>query len=920
MGSDFSRRIFNKEKNYSGTLLQQGRVLLDSDWNEQFDIYQHRLHVETIDVIGKTGVPHKGESFKIELDGADIKIKAGRIYVDGLLCENHKDTYYTDQYFYQKPDFLSDKVLSIPDGKYIAYLKTWQKEINYLDDAEIQEVALGDADTTVRVQTVWQVKLLKVEDAFDCGAISLLYDAETKPSTGMLSAKTFSDPSLINTCLGIEESGYKRLENQLYRIQIHNIDSEYFFKWSRDNATVESNVLNASGSKIIIESLGKDEYLNFRVGSYVELINQENFQNNTSGLFLKIFEIDSSTNELTLQNGDGTPVVLPNSDFKKIIRWDSDLVKITPEAWVNIEDGIQVKFNSGTFRSDDYWMIPARTNVEDILVKKDVPLPSDGIKYSYCRLATFVVKTNKISEVTDCRPLFPSLTDLYELYINGNGCCTIHVYPHQNWDTILKEKLALLEKQDKLIDAKICFAVGTYELDKPFEIKDKGHLVLMGCGRGSKIYSKVSEAAILFTKCTSVLVRDLYFESTIKGRENYSDNLNGAATFINCGQIDIQNSTFKTGIGSQHASTCITVRNDNPVLPVKVRIQNCELLVGHMQQGILLVNAINSLVENNNISTYNRPKSYSLFELLDTDNIFKKEISNWMFSDVKFESLTPSEKSKRAIGVDMELSSKKILTKDFDLVTKRFPPKSEIKNNKEFEKYKLDAAGHILAKDNIKKFRNVFNALESFNRQEIGIGASGITIGGKVSEEIRIFNNTISNFLEGIHIGLSHENEKKEPYIAENVDIAGNSIRNLLPSYINLNERFGIFVGNTFNLNIHNNKIQLQRLLEYNKNTVGSNNVLIEGIRVWGVLGLRMAISSNTILGLPDKTKIPWTISAGSGYDTAIRVISIEKNKPSGFKWLVHDNNVNSKTTPSILIEPNTIKLNDDSGNISDNI
>lgn len=35
MGSDFSRRIFDKTRNYTGALLQQGRVILDSDWNER---------------------------------------------------------------------------------------------------------------------------------------------------------------------------------------------------------------------------------------------------------------------------------------------------------------------------------------------------------------------------------------------------------------------------------------------------------------------------------------------------------------------------------------------------------------------------------------------------------------------------------------------------------------------------------------------------------------------------------------------------------------------------------------------------------------------------------------------------------------------------------------------------------------------
>ena len=35
MSGDYSRFPFDPRRNYSGVLLQQGRVLLDQDWNEQ---------------------------------------------------------------------------------------------------------------------------------------------------------------------------------------------------------------------------------------------------------------------------------------------------------------------------------------------------------------------------------------------------------------------------------------------------------------------------------------------------------------------------------------------------------------------------------------------------------------------------------------------------------------------------------------------------------------------------------------------------------------------------------------------------------------------------------------------------------------------------------------------------------------------
>jgi len=78
---DYSRKTFNREKHYSGVLMQQGRVQVDADWNEQLDIQHYRTRVEAVDVIGLSGVPRKNDGFKIGTtpDGRNLTIAAGRI-------------------------------------------------------------------------------------------------------------------------------------------------------------------------------------------------------------------------------------------------------------------------------------------------------------------------------------------------------------------------------------------------------------------------------------------------------------------------------------------------------------------------------------------------------------------------------------------------------------------------------------------------------------------------------------------------------------------------------------------------------------------------------------------------------------------------------------------------------------------------
>ncbi len=55
MKGDFTRDLFDPTKHYSGVLMQQGRVQLDADWNEQDSIQRYRTEVEARDLIGASG-------------------------------------------------------------------------------------------------------------------------------------------------------------------------------------------------------------------------------------------------------------------------------------------------------------------------------------------------------------------------------------------------------------------------------------------------------------------------------------------------------------------------------------------------------------------------------------------------------------------------------------------------------------------------------------------------------------------------------------------------------------------------------------------------------------------------------------------------------------------------------------------------
>src|SRR3954452_4311450 len=98
MKGDFSRNTFDPRKHYTGVLMQQGRVQVDADWNEQQSIHRHMLEVQGQDVIGHSGAPVQQAGFRITTqDQKTLIIGKGRYYIDGILCENETDVSYDKQ-------------------------------------------------------------------------------------------------------------------------------------------------------------------------------------------------------------------------------------------------------------------------------------------------------------------------------------------------------------------------------------------------------------------------------------------------------------------------------------------------------------------------------------------------------------------------------------------------------------------------------------------------------------------------------------------------------------------------------------------------------------------------------------------------------------------------------------------------------
>ena len=162
-------------------------------------------------MIGGCCAPEGAAGFSISANGGDLEIGTGRVYIDGILCEQlDPDLTYLAQTDYPAAPMPDN------DGTYLVWLDVWKWHVTALEDPSIRETALGGPDTATRLKTVCQVKLQLVDDGSDCADLAI-----EVPNLGGLAARTRPEDTPDNVCIVPATAGYTRLENYLYRVEVH---------------------------------------------------------------------------------------------------------------------------------------------------------------------------------------------------------------------------------------------------------------------------------------------------------------------------------------------------------------------------------------------------------------------------------------------------------------------------------------------------------------------------------------------------------------------------------------------------------------------------------------------------------------------------------------------------------------------------
>jgi len=379
-------------------------------------------------------------------------------------------------------DALAASIAKQGGNAFWVYLDVWERHITYIDDNRIRDVALGGPDTCTRAKVVWQVKAQVVDettaDRLEAGAsrraelkkleAALLgrldavapanrgaalkqldeihrqmdqlnapaclapVSALTPLSEAALTARVDPGFQSDDPCVLSPSAKYRGHENHLYRVEIHqgSDTGAPTFKWSRDNGSVASAWLATNGNDIQVAS-GRG----FAGASWVELIDDTRELLGVPGLLVRIAKVEGAT--LTVESTPGlAPDALVWSSAMlnpKVRRWDQvqkgDSILLAgavpivesggaTEHWIDLEDGIQVRFETGgEYRTGDYWLIPARVATGQLdwpeIAGVAQPSPPHGILHHYAPLGFLSWQNDGPSVDPHCRCVFEPVSTCF---------------------------------------------------------------------------------------------------------------------------------------------------------------------------------------------------------------------------------------------------------------------------------------------------------------------------------------------------------------------------------------------------------------------------------------------------------------------------------------------------------------------------
>ncbi|MEM9141330.1 MAG: DUF6519 domain-containing protein, partial [Pseudomonadota bacterium] len=258
MKGDISADFHAPEKRYSGVRAQQGRVLTDADFNAAMDVVDDAMEALVRSLICAAGTPDGGFGIsapvtaevvmpdETSVPSYNLTISPGSFVLGGRALVLRQAIQFLTQ-----PDWLAQVLdLSVlppspTDGRTdLVYLESIVQPVRALEDREIQERALGSADTTSRLRP--QLKVRVEPDTVDECVVAMEGLRATLAGTGgtfsedgtellsnaRMSVSLSAPGGALDPCAPRTLSGYLGAENQTIKVMLTRPG---FFVWAYDH-------------------------------------------------------------------------------------------------------------------------------------------------------------------------------------------------------------------------------------------------------------------------------------------------------------------------------------------------------------------------------------------------------------------------------------------------------------------------------------------------------------------------------------------------------------------------------------------------------------------------------------------------------------------------------------------------------------
>lgn len=347
---DITRHRAAPQFHYTGARMQQGRTLLDSDWNEDALHASEDRRLTVVDLIGAQGSSNNGFAVRdvVVIPGTsatagvavestfDFQLQPGSMFVGGmrLVLESVES-------FRRQSDWLRHDLESSPEPPTLAellpnplpannkaavlfaepqyrydlvFLLAWEQPVTAVEDAELRERALGGPDSSARIRQMRQVHVERdVGTDVASEALEILlaggnvtFDAQTGEavSNARLTVTPLA-PGGESPCGTQLPDGYVGHEEAAIRVELRGPNS---FTWGFGDAAPLYRVkVGADGRRITFLNKPRDAWHQPRAEQIVEIVpwgaklpNDEKVADLQGELFRVLTGYEPATGELVL--------------------------------------------------------------------------------------------------------------------------------------------------------------------------------------------------------------------------------------------------------------------------------------------------------------------------------------------------------------------------------------------------------------------------------------------------------------------------------------------------------------------------------------------------------------------------------------------------------------------------------------------